>query len=213
MRITTHQFKAGSSGYCEHLEDGQYCRGAVQFHLSDDIVDDRRVPFEGEAEVPAETFALLKRQLGKLSHCPCGMCSDCIEVLTGDVIPIVDSLIERRALSTASASDTPITDNDLVLADRQFIAGAYFGWNCATEAAIATEPSLMTHGLIDAPDDAAAPANNKFRVAIESRLREIQSAKNAPARQAANQPSQRPASGAEDDHSHSDSPYLSRAGE
>lgn len=68
------------------------------------------------------------------------------------------------------------SDKDLALADRQFIAGAYFGWSCATEAAIATQPTLTTHGLVEAPDDAAVPANEKFRVAIESRLRDIHAA-------------------------------------
>lgn len=57
-------------------------------------------------DVPAETLALLKRQLQKLQECPCAMCSNCIEILCGDVIPIIDSLIARRGLEEMQTTAT-----------------------------------------------------------------------------------------------------------
>lgn len=44
---------------------------------------------------PEGTLYLLRRQLAKLEKCPCATCSGCIEILGNDIVPIVDSIIER----------------------------------------------------------------------------------------------------------------------
>lgn len=49
---------------------------------------------------PLATLQLLQRQLEKIRSCPCALCSTCIELLCGDVIPIVDSVIDRLVASS-----------------------------------------------------------------------------------------------------------------
>lgn len=89
--------------YIQRATLPSYASSQFYLHPFDDCVEyvraDTRVPdlVEGQT-IPAETFHLLRRQLHKLTACPCGMCSNCIEILGGDIIPIVDSIIERLAL-------------------------------------------------------------------------------------------------------------------
>lgn len=86
---------------------------------------------------------------------------------------IAQRIRELKLPSSQTGLDAlrPKVDPDIV-ADRQFIEGAYFGWNCAIAS---TEETLTPHGLV--PVSGAKQADEKFKVAIEGRLREIHEAK------------------------------------
>lgn len=63
----------------------------------DDAVQFARVHprSKGGKGFPLGTLQLLQRRVEKIRSCPCAVCSECIEILCSDVIPIVDSVIDR----------------------------------------------------------------------------------------------------------------------
>lgn len=63
-----------------------------------------------EGEIPVETFKLLQRQLSQLCKHSCPTCADCIEILTGDIVPIVDSIVERVTAGVKVVAPVPASD-------------------------------------------------------------------------------------------------------